>query len=225
MRQRLNKFLICLAILILTVFLLIVSIDQYVQGTGSKYIVGSGKALESDAILVLGAYVYPDGTLSPMLSDRLNRAYEIYQQGKADKIVVSGDHGHKDYDEVKAMKKYLVDRGMSPEDVFMDHAGFSTYESVYRAKDIFQVKSAIIVTQEYHLPRALFIARELGLDTCGVASDLQDYGKVMAIYRTRECAARVKDFFLTTLLKPLPTFLGEAIPITGDGRATEDNLP
>lgn len=223
--NRIKRVLIGLAVLILTVSFLIVLIDQYVQRTGLKYIVRPDQAPVSDAILVLGAYVFPDGTLSPMLNDRLNQAYGVYQQGKAGKIVVSGDHGRKDYDEVNAMKKYLVDKGVSPEDVFMDHAGFSTYESIYRVRDIFQVKRVIIVTQGYHLTRAIFIARELGLEACGVTSDLHDYGEVMTIYRLRESAARVKDFFLAKFLKPVPTFLGETIPVTGDGRATDDNLP
>ncbi len=223
--NRIKRVLIGLAVLILTVSFLIVLIDQYVQRTGLKYIVRPGQAPVSDAILVLGAYVFPDGTLSPMLNDRLNQAYGVYQQGKAGKIVVSGDHGRKDYDEVNAMKKHLVDKGVSPEDVFMDHAGFSTYESIYRVRDIFQVKRVIIVTQGYHLTRAIFIARELGLEACGVTSDLHDYGEVMTIYRLRESAARVKNFFLAKFLKPVPTFLGETIPVTGDGRATDDNLP
>ena len=104
----------------------------------------------------------------------------------------------------------------------MDHAGFNTYESIYRARDIFQVKKVIIVTQEYHLMRAVFIARELGLEAYGVASDLHDYGEVMTMYRLREVAARNKAFFTAKFFKPKPTFLGETIPVTGDGRATDD---
>jgi vancomycin permeability regulator SanA len=159
-----------------------------------------------------------------MLNDRLDQAYELYVNGKAGKILVSGDHGRKNYDEVNTMKKYLINKGVPPEDVFMDHAGFNTYESVYRVRDIFQVKKVIIVTQGYHLTRAVFIARELGLEACGVASDLHNYGEVMTIYRFRETAARNKDFFMAKLLRPQPTFLGETIPITGDGRVTDDNL-
>ena len=104
----------------------------------------------------------------------------------------------------------------------MDHAGFSTYESLYRARDIFQVKKVIIVTQRYHLLRALFIARELGLEAYGVAADKHDYGSVMATYEVREMAARNKDFWMAKVFKPQPTFLGEAIPVFGDGGATDD---
>ena len=197
-------------------------IDQYVQRMGSKYIISPDEAPKSDAILVLGAYVFPDGTLSFMLNDRLVEAYKLYKGGKAEKILVSGDHGRKDYDEVNAMKKFLKDKNVLDQDVFMDHAGFNTYESIYRARDIFQVKKVIIVTQEYHLMRAVYIARELGLEAYGVASDQHDYGEIMVIYRLREMAARNKDFFIAKFLKPQPTFLGEVIPVTGDGRVTDD---
>lgn len=222
MVNKVKRLIIILGILTITGACSYILINQYVQKTGSRYILEAVQAPESEAILVLGAYVFPDGTLSFMLNDRLDQAYELYRLGKAGKVIVSGDHGQKDYDEVNTMKKYLIARGVPPEDVFMDHAGFNTYESVYRARDIFQVKKVIIVTQEYHLARAVFIAKELGLQACGVAADLHDYGEVMAIYRLRETAARNKDFFLAGLIKPEPTFLGETIPVTGDGTITDD---
>lgn len=200
----------------------ILAINQYVKYLGSKYIVGSRDVPEGNVILVLGAYVEPDGSVSPMLNDRLVEAAELYKLGKAPKVLVSGDHGRKDYDEVNAMRTFLQNKSIPPEDIFMDHAGFSTYESIYRAKDIFQVHKVIIVTQQYHLMRAVFIARALGLDAYGVASDLQNYGEVMTAYKLREIAARNKDFFISELIKPKPTFLGQAIPVTGDGRVTDD---
>ena len=176
----------------------------------------------ADAILVLGAYVFPNGTVSTMLNDRLTAGYELYEQGKAPKLIVSGDHGQTDYDEVNSMKNFLKDKGVPNEDVFMDHAGFSTYESVYRARDIFKVQKVIIVTQEYHLMRAVYVARALGLEAYGVASDRHDYGQAMKIYNIREIAARNKDFLWTNVFKPKPTFLGDAIPVFGDGAATDD---
>jgi SanA protein len=197
-------------------------IDKYVEQKGKEFIVVPNDVSKADAILVLGAYVTPDGTVSPMLNDRLTVAQEIYQSGKAKKVIVSGDHGRKDYDEVNAMKKFLMERGISDQDIFMDHAGFSTYESLYRARDIFQTKKLIIVTQEYHLLRAVFIARELGIEAYGVASDIQNYGPVMVQYQIREIAARNKDFLMAKFIKPKPTFLGETIPVFGDGRATDD---
>jgi len=222
LKSKIKRVLVIFGMLTVIIFSSILLIDQYVQRTGSKYIIGPDGVPEADAILVLGAYVFPDGTVSFMLYDRLNEAYELYTSGKAGKILVSGDHGRKDYDEVNAMKKFLIDKNVPEEDVFMDHAGFNTYESIYRARDIFQVKKVIIVTQEYHLTRAVFIARVLGLEAYGVASDQHDYGEIMKIYRLREVVARNKDFFTAKFLKPQPTFLGEIIPVTGDGRDTDD---
>ena len=108
-------------------------------------------ALGADCILVLGAGVHPDGTPSNMLEDRLLRGIELYDAGASQKLLMSGDHGRKNYDEVNVMKQFAVARGVPSEDVFMDHAGFSTYESMYRARDVFQADKVIIVTQRYHL--------------------------------------------------------------------------
>ncbi len=196
--------------------------DYYVRSVGNAYIRPAPKVETADAVLVLGAYVLPDGTLSPMLHDRVEVGYELFRRGKAPKIIVSGDHGRTDYDEVNAMKSFLKSRGVPGEDVFMDHAGFSTYESLYRARDIFGVKKLIIVTQRYHLMRAVFVARSLGLKAYGVASDRQDYGQAMLYYQLREMAARNKDFWTAKVIKPQPTFLGDAIPVFGDGRVTDD---
>lgn len=200
----------------------VMAVNVYVERAGAKYILDQSNVPTADAILVLGAYVFPDGTTSSMLTDRLTVGYELYKEGKAPKIVVSGDHGRKDYDEVNAMKSLLKDKGVPGQDIFMDHAGFSTYESVYRARDIFQVHKVIIVTQDYHLMRAVFLARELGLEAYGIPSDRHDYGQAMKMYQLREIAARNKDFLWAKLLKPKPTFLGETIPVFGDGRATDD---
>ncbi|MEN6324917.1 MAG: ElyC/SanA/YdcF family protein [Syntrophomonas sp.] len=199
-----------------------ITINAYVALSVKQFIGNASNIPEADAILVLGAYVFPDGTLSNMLNDRLTTGCELYKSGKAPKILVSGDHGRRNYDEVNAMKSYLVGCGVPGQNVFMDHAGFSTYESIYRARDIFQVKKLIIVTQDYHLRRAVFIARELGLEAYGVVADLHDYGPVMYQYSLREMMARNKDFFLAAIIKPEPTFLGEAIPVTGNGKATDD---
>jgi len=197
-------------------------VNQRVESVGQKYIVNSNEVPNADAILVLGAYVFPNGTVSTMLNDRLTEGYELYAQGKAPKLIVSGDHGRKDYDEVNSMKSFLNDKGVPNKDVFMDHAGFSTYESVYRARDIFKVQKVIIVTQEYHLMRAVYVARALGMEAYGVAADKRDYGQAMKMYKIREIAARNKDFLWTNILKPEPTFLGDAIPVFGDGNLTDD---
>lgn len=176
--------------------------------------------LKADCILVLGCGLNQDGTPSPMLGDRLQVGTRLYEEGASDRLLMSGDHGREDYDEVNAMKTYAVDRGIPSENIFMDHAGFSTYESIYRARDVFKAKKIILVSQEYHLYRGLYIARALGLDAYGVAADMQSYAG-QKYYETREVVARVKDF-LTSIFKPRPTFLGEAIPVNGNGDITND---
>ena len=173
-----------------------------------------------DCILVLGAAVW-NGKPSPMLEDRLDTAIELYKSGISNKILVSGDHGQDNYDEVNAMKKYAIEKGVPSEDIFMDHAGFSTYESVYRAKEIFGVKSMIIVTQKYHLYRAVFISKKLGIETYGVNSNPRRY--VGALGReSREVLARIKDFMKITFNNNNVKFLGEKIDITGSGDVTND---
>lgn len=173
-----------------------------------------------DCILVLGCKVHEDGNPSHMLEDRLKRGVALYKGGAAPKILMSGDHGQEEYDEVNAMKKYAMDAGIPSEDVFMDHAGFSTYESMYRAKEVFGAKKIIIVTQEYHLYRAIYAAEQMGMEAYGVDADYRRYSGQLA-RDVREVLARVKDC-LTAEWKPLPTYLGEQIDIGGNGDVTND---
>ena len=179
------------------------------------------KLEDVDCILVLGCYVHERGVPSHMLEDRLRRGVELYHGGTAPKLLMTGDHGRTDYNEVETMKQYAMDAGIESSDIFMDHAGFSTYESLYCAKEIFGVDKVIIVTQEYHLYRALHIAESLGMEAYGVASDYRTYSGQTG-RDIRELLARVKDVG-TSVFKPLPTYLGEAIPITGDGDITNDD--
>ncbi len=181
----------------------------------------AAKLQDVDCILVLGCYVHKDGNPSDMLHDRLRRGVELYELGAALKLLMSGDHGRTDYDEVAAMKQFAVDAGIPSEHIFMDHAGFSTYESLYRAKEIFQVKKILIVTQEYHLYRAIYIANQLGLEAYGVSADYRSYTGQTG-RDIREFLARVKDF-ATGIFKPEPTYLGETIPISGNGNLTNDD--
>ena len=201
----------------------VAGINGIVIGTASRRILSPEEAAELtdvDCILVLGCLVNDGGVPSDMLHDRLRQSVELYKMGAAPKLLMSGDHGREYYNEVDAMKIYAVGQGIASEHVFMDHAGFSTYESMYRAKEIFGVKKVIIVTQEYHLYRAVYIARSLGLDAYGVTSD---YNRYIGQFRrdVREVLARVKDFG-TSIFKPEPTYLGETIPIWGDGNLTND---
>lgn len=197
--------------------------NAYVVYTADDYILSVEQAAELenvDCILVLGCGVRGDGSPSAMLNDRLQRSVELYQAGAAPKLLMSGDHGRVGYDEVDAMKTYAVNAEIAAQDVFMDHAGFSTYESMYRARDIFQTKKVIIVTQQYHLFRAVYIARSLGIDAYGVSSDYRRY--VGSTSRElREVLARCKDA-VNCIFQPEPTYLGEAIPIWGDGNLTND---
>ena len=173
-----------------------------------------------DCIIVLGCKVWDNGVPSAMLRDRLDRAIEAYKAGVAPKILMSGDHGRTTYNEVKAMKDYAINKGVPSSDIFMDHAGFSTYETVYRARDVFKVKKAVIVTQEYHIYRALYIANALGVEMFGVTSDYHAYSGQLS-RDIREILARNKDF-ITSIFKPLPTFLGEEIAISANGDITND---
>lgn len=172
-----------------------------------------------DCILVLGAGIRNNNP-SPMLEARLLEGINLYKKGISPKILMSGDHGRDNYDEVNVMKSYAVEQGINSEDIFMDHAGFSTYDSIYRAKNIFGAKKVIIVTQKYHLYRALYIANELGLEAYGVNSDPQKYqGQLKR--EIREILARNKDF-IKSKLKPESTYLGEPIPVNGNGDITND---
>lgn len=201
----------------------ILIINGYVKKTSEKWIlsIDEAKDLENtDCILVLGAAVKNNERPSAMLNDRLETGIELYNQNVSGKILMSGDHGRKDYDEVNVMKNFAINSGVPSEDIFMDHAGFSTYESMYRAKEIFKADKIVIVSQKYHLYRAVYIARSLGIEAYGVPSDVREYRGQK--YRDfREAIARVKDFF-NVIIKPEPTYLGEAIPVSGNGDLTND---
>ena len=169
--------------------------------------------------IILGAGIWGDKP-SPMLEDRLNQGIALYNKKVAPKIIMSGDHGRVEYDEVNLMKQFAIDKGIPSEDIFMDHAGFSTYETMYRARDVFMAKKVVIVTQRYHLYRALYIAKSLGLDAYGVGSDPFRYKG--ELYREmREILARDKDF-IKCIFKPEPTYLGDEIPVSGNGDVTND---
>ena len=178
------------------------------------------KDMDADCILVLGAGVWAGGVPSNMLADRLDEGLRLYQNGVSDKILVSGDHGRKNYDEVNVMKKYLMERGVPGEDIFMDHAGFTTYESMYRAKEVFGVKKAVVVTQRYHLYRALYICEKMKIGALGSASDPRSYRGAF-VRNVRESLSRVKAV-IWCFFKMKPKYLGEPIDIHGDGNVTND---
>ena len=144
----------------------------------------------------------------------------MYKTNISKKIIVSGDHGRKSYDEVNVMKNYLLQKELPGEDIFMDHAGFSTYDSIYRAKEIFKAKKIVIVTQEYHLYRALYISKKLDLEAYGIIADKREYAFQLK-RDIREVAARAKDF-IKLIFKPKPTYLGNEISLNGNGNITND---
>lgn len=171
-----------------------------------------------DCIIILGCGIKDDGRPSDMLYDRIITGVELYKKGIAPRILMSGDHGRTDYDEVGTMKKYAVDMGIPEDAVFCDHAGFSTYESMVRANKVFGIENAVVVTQSYHLYRALYDAKSFGIDAYGVSADVRRYlGQTNR--NIREIIARNKDF-LFCVFKPDPKYLGEKIDITGSGSVT-----
>ena len=172
---------------------------------------------KADCILILGAGVKDDKP-KPMLRDRLLTGIKLYKSGAADKIIMSGDHGRADYDEVNVMRSFAIEQGVRAEDIFLDHAGFSTYDSIYRAKNIFGAESIITVRQKYHLYRALYIAKKLGAESLGVAADLNPYSGQLK-RDIREIIARDKDFF-KCIIKPKAQIMGDKIPLDGDGSIT-----
>ena len=217
-----KKVIIFLVIIMMLIGLIVLGINFYVKVSTKKQIIEDGdysNLKNIDCIIILGAGIWGDSP-SPMLQDRLLQGIDLYEKDVSSKIIMSGDHGREDYDEVNVMKQYAIYNGVPSEDIFMDHAGFSSYDSIYRAKEIFKAKKVVIVTQKYHLYRALHIANSLGLEAYGVGADPRQY--VGAIYReTREIFARNKDF-VKCLFKPESIYLGESIPVSGSGDVTND---
>jgi len=209
-------------ILAAVVFLSVIFINAYVKSSTEDLIISESESLNvrPDCIIVLGAGVRADGSPSPMLQDRLITGIKLYEDGVSDRMIMSGDHTKKGYDEVNIMKKYAIDKGIPSEHIFMDHAGISTYDSIYRAKEIFQADKIIIVTQKYHLYRALHIAERLGVEAYGISADVRAYAG-QDLRELREKAARVKDF-IKAAVKPDSKIGGEAIPVSGNGDVTND---
>lgn len=209
----------------IAILALVTIINLTVVGTAEKYMFSPENTKEissisPDCIIVLGAGLRSDGSPSHMLRDRLDTAIELYKSGVCSKLLMSGDHGKSHYDEVNTMKEYAVNKGVPPEDIYLDHAGFSTYETAYRAKEIFCVEKCILITQKYHLYRAVYSARALGIEAYGVNSDpYRYYGQLMR--DIREVAARCKDF-LMCIFKPEPTYLGEQIDIQTSAASETD---
>lgn len=222
MKKKILKILKYIFILSLICLCIVLTLNFYVIGTTKKQILDENTITsmeDVDAILVLGAGIWGDQP-SHMLEDRLLEAISLYEKGVAPKIIMSGDHGRKEYDEVNIMKDFAIQKGVPSEDIFMDHAGFSSYDSMFRAREIFGVEKVVVVTQEYHLYRSLYIANKLGIEAYGITANPREYAG-QTKRELRELLARNKDFF-KCILKPNPTYLGEAVPINGSGDLTND---
>ena len=229
-----KKILTAAAVAVALIMMLVFGISSFVALSTSGSITGSdkghgidertieeSKSIKPDCILVLGCAVWLDNKPSPMLKDRLDTAIALYKKGVAPKLLLSGDNSIQEYSEPDCMYKYTLEQGVPEEDIFLDFAGFSTYESMYRAKAVFKVDSMIVVTQRYHLFRALYACDALGIKAAGVGADQKKYaGRVNR--EVREVLARDKDF-VKCLIRPEPTFLGDELPIDGDGKITHLN--
>lgn len=216
--KKIKKMIYILLCLCIAGILTVVGINAIIYIAGAQRIVTPDKVPgDIDCVLVLGCQVKSDGTPSHMLEDRLKTAVAL---GDGYTYLMSGDHGREGYNEVAVMKQFAVGSGIPSEKVFIDHAGFSTYESVYRAKHIFGAKRILIVTQQYHLYRALHIAKALGVEAWGVSADLRPYSGQF-FREVREVLARVKDFGMS-IFKPKPTYLGDLIDLSGSGEVTDD---
>lgn len=229
-----NKLIKRILILIIIAAALVLGLSAYVTQSVKAEIAGvdagSGiseaeaedcRSIDPQCVLVLGCAVWADNEPSPMLKDRLDTAISLYKTGVAPKLLLSGDNSIVEYSEPDCMLKYTLAQGVPPEDIFLDFAGFSTYESVYRSHAVFMADRMIVVTQKYHLFRALKACEALGIEAKGVASNQQKYAG--RYYReAREVLARDKDLF-KGIIKAKPTYLGDEIPVDGDGTVTHLN--
>ncbi|MGB3642399.1 MAG: ElyC/SanA/YdcF family protein [Rivularia sp. (in: cyanobacteria)] len=159
--------------------------------------------------IVLGAGIYNDQP-SPMLADRISAAVQLYKLGRVKKLLMSGDNSSEDYDEVTVMQRYAVKLGVPQKDITLDRAGFKTYQSCYRAKEIFGVKQAVIITQNFHLPRAVYLCNQLGVDAVGLGTpDWESYRRDTVMrYTFREYISTIKALWQVHITRPQPTYLG-----------------
>lgn len=213
----LRRILLYIVWLVLAVALLCAGLYAYIVFATHAQIYTSIDSLpHTQVALVLGASVSSGGVLSAVLKERADEAIALYNAGKVSKIMVTGDNATLSHDEVDPVGKYMVAAGIPKEDIFLDHAGFDTYSSMYRARDVFDVHSMVVVSQPFHLPRAVFIARALGLDAYGADAG---QGELYLYNSIREIPASVKAVY-DLLFSRVPKYLGQQYPITGAGDAT-----
>ena len=213
MKLKLKHFFAWSIILWILWILVFFGINNYVLNFSDNQIIYDVEYIEWEPIgLVFGARVYSNGIPSPILRDRLDTAIKAYESKKISRIIVSGDNSTQYYDEPTNMKKYLLDLWVPDEHVYIDYAGFDTFDSIYRAEYIFWVNDILLFTQDYHLKRAMYISKRLGLKTQWMSSDLQEY-KDIDYFERRELFSRIKAFLEIEILKSKPKFLGDRIEI------------
>ncbi len=214
-----RRLLIGAALLVLAAIALVAGANAYVllseSGLSSAQL---ARVPDAEVALVLGAYVEPDGHMSQMLADRVQGADELWRAGKVRRILVSGDHTTWAYDEPDTMRRALMRDGVPGRDIFTDDDGVDTWASMVRARRVFGVHSAIVVTQGFHMPRALYLAGRAGLEAHGFTTDLHGYGEQGEMSELREVLARVKAVYQGVTEAPVQ--LGPKIAISGDGRAS-----
>lgn len=207
-----QKNIIFLDVMAIALLIAVILINLNVASISQPYIFTDIEKLpNSQTVLVLGASVYRNQTLSDMLKDRTDTAIELYQAGKVKSFLVSGDNRQKNYNETAAIQKYLLEQGIPQDKIFLDYAGFDTYDSLYRARDVFQAQSVVIATQNFHLPRAVYIGRQLGLEVYGFPADKHTYRNVW-LNIAREKLANVKAW-VDLNINSQPQFLGQVTPI------------
>ncbi len=209
------------AILVITVALCI-SVNSLIEQYGNNYIVLSKTAPRVDAIIIPGAKVNIDGTPSSSLKNRLDQGFDLYERGCAKKILLSGDHTSEYYDEVTVMREYLEEKGVAPEDIFLDHAGIDTYHTMYRAKNLFGISNALVVSQHYHNVRAIYIGRQLGMTVLAVDAADTDNVATTKKMNLREYGARFKAFLQAGIIKPQPEITETPVSIFSDGTVTHE---
>ncbi len=216
-----KKILLILCGFIVVICLMTLFINYYMINTTKEKIIdinSIGDIKDIDAIIILGCKVNENGP-SLMLARRLDKGIDVYNKLHT-KIILTGDHGKNEYDEVNVMRDYMLSSSVPIEDIFLDHAGFNTYDSIYRAKYIFEAKKVILITQEYHMYRALYLANSLNLEAIGIVADDIPQKGIMFKNEIREILSRDKNFF-KGLIKPKSKYLGEVIPLNQNGVVTE----
>ena len=208
----------CLSLAVATALLIGAANAYVLLGESGRSSSDIDRVPHAEVALVLGAFVEPDGHMSQMLADRVQRAVELWRAGKVSRVLVSGDHHTWSYDEPDTMRRALQAAGVPGRDIFTDHDGLDTWDSMVRARKVFGVHSAIVVTQGFHMPRALYLASRAGLDAHGLTADLHGYGEQGEVSGLREVLARVKAVYQGTTEAPVQ--LGPHIAISGDGRVS-----